>query len=196
MGNTVRLDTHAAATLRYIRSSMEGAMLLAVPGSAGIVLGSIALAAAGLCLAPELRKYWLGIWLSAALLGAVLGSVLIVRESSLRELRLLDTPLRKFALSLSPSLGAGLVMTAVHWYGGNLHAIPGTWLLLYGCALLTASTVTTRIIAVLGGLFVLIGLVTLLLPDEWHIVMLGAGFGGLHILFGFLIGRMGHGRKA
>jgi hypothetical protein len=196
MGDTVRLDSHAATTLRYIRSSMEGAMLLAVPGSAGIVLGSIALAAAGLCLAPELRKYWLGIWLSAALLGAVLGSVLIVRESSLRELRLLDTPLRKFALSLSPSLGAGLVMTAVHWYGGNLHAIPGTWLLLYGCALLTASTVTTRIIAVLGGLFVLIGLVTLLLPDEWHIVMLGAGFGGLHILFGFLIGRMGHGRKA
>ena len=196
MGDTVRLDSHAATTLRYIRSSMEGAMLLAVPGSAGIVLGSIALAAAGLCLAPELRKYWLGIWLSAALLGAVLGSVLIVRESSLRELRLLDTPLRKFALSLSPSLGAGLVMTAVHWFGGNLHAIPGTWLLLYGCALLTASTVTTRIIAVLGGLFFLIGLVTLLLPDEWHIVMLGAGFGGLHILFGFLIGRMGHGRKA
>ena len=105
MGDTVRLDSHAATTLRYIRSSMEGAMLLAVPGSAGIVLGSIALAAAGLCLAPELRKYWLGIWLSAALLGAVLGSVLIVRESSLRELRLLDTPLRKFALSLSPSLG-------------------------------------------------------------------------------------------
>jgi hypothetical protein len=174
---------------------MEGAMLLAVPGSAGIVLGTIALAAAGLCLAPDLHKYWLGIWLGAALLGAVLGSVLIVRESSLRELRLLDTPLRKFALSLSPSLGAGLVMTAVHWFGGNLHAIPGTWLLLYGCALLTASTVTTRIIAVLGGLFVLFGLLTLLLPDEWHIFMLGAGFGGLHILFGYLIGRMGHGRK-
>jgi hypothetical protein len=124
-----------------------------------------------------------------------LGSVLIVRESSLRELRLLDTPLRKFALSLSPSLVAGLVMTAVHWFGGNLHAIPGTWLLLYGCALLTASTVTTRIIAVLGGLFVLLGLLTLLLPDELHIFMLGAGFGGLHILFGFLIGGMGHGRK-
>jgi hypothetical protein len=195
MGDTVRLDSHAAATLRYIRSSMEGAVLLALPGSAGIVLGSIALAAAGLCLAPDLHKYWLGIWLSAALLGAVLGSVLIVRESSLRELRLLDTPLRKFALSLSPSLGAGLVMTAVHWYAGNPHAIPGTWLLLYGCALLTASTVTTRIIALLGGLFVLFGLATLLLADRWHIYMLGAGFGGLHILFGVLIGRMGHGRK-
>jgi hypothetical protein len=195
VGNAVRLDSHAAATLRYIRSSMEGAVLLAVPGSAGLVLGTIALAAAALCLTPALHKYWLGIWLSAALLGAVLGSVLIVRESSLRDLRLLNTPLRKFALCLSPSLGAGLVMTAVHWFGGNLHAIPGTWLLLYGCALLTASTATTRIIAVLGGLFIAFGLITLLLPDELHVFMLGAGFGGLHIIFGFLIGRMGHGRK-
>jgi hypothetical protein len=195
VGNTVRLDSHAAATLRYIRSSMEGAMVLAVPGSAGVVLGSIALLAAALCLVPELHKFWLGIWLGAALLGAVLGSILILRESSLRDLRLVGTPLLKFALCLSPSLGAGLVMTAVHWFGGNQHAIPGTWLLLYGCALLTASAATTRIIAALGGLFVLFGLTALLLPDDLQILMLGAGFGGLHIVFGFLIGRMGSGRK-
>lgn len=195
MGNTVRLDSHAAATLRYIRSSMEGAVLFAVPGSAGIVLGSIAIVATGLCLAPGLHKYWLGIWLCAALVGAVLGSVLILRESSLRDLRLVGTPLLKFALCLSPSLAAGLVMTAVHWSAGNQHAIPGTWLLLYGCALLTASTATTRIIAALGALFALFGLAALLLPDSLQILMLGAGFGGLHIVFGFLIGRIGHGRK-
>ncbi|HEY2464824.1 MAG TPA: hypothetical protein VGI32_12265 [Steroidobacteraceae bacterium] len=193
MGNTVRLDSHSAATLRYIRASMEGAVLLAVPGSAGLVLGTIALLAALLCLAPDLHKYWLAIWLSAALLGAVLGSILIVRESSLRDLRLLGTPLLKFALCLSPSLGAGLVMTAVHWFGGNQHAIPGTWLFLYGCALLTASAATTRVIAALGGLFVLFGLAALLLPDELQLLMLGAGFGGLHIIFGFLIGGRGRG---
>ena len=195
MGNTVRIDSHAAATLRYIRSSMEGAKLLALPGSAGVVLGTIALMAAALCLVPELHKYWVGIWLSAALLGAVLGSILIVRESSLRDLRLVGTPLLKFALCLSPSLGAGLVMTAVHWFGGNQHAIPGTWLLLYGCALLTASAATTRVIAALGALFVLFGLTALMLPDDLQILMLGAGFGGLHIVFGFLIGRMGSARK-
>lgn len=195
MSNTVHLDSHAAATLRYIRASMEGAVLLAVPGSAGLVLGTIALLAAALCLAPELHKYWLAVWLSAALLGAVLGSILIVRESSLRDLRLQGTPLLKFALCLSPSLGAGLVMTAVHWFGGNQHAIPGTWLLLYGCALLTASAATTRIIAVLGALFVLFGLAALLLPDALQLFMLGAGFGALHIVFGFLIGRRGRGSE-
>ena len=193
---TARLDSHAAATLRYIRSSMEGAVLLAVPGSAGIVLGSIALIAAALCLAPGLHRYWLGIWLGAALVGAVIGSILIVRESSLRDLRLAGTPLLKFALCLSPSLGAGLVMTAVHWFAGNLHAIPGTWLLLYGCALVAASAATTRVIATLGVFFILFGLLALLLPDDLQILMLGTGFGGLHIVFGFLIRRMSHGRQA
>jgi hypothetical protein len=193
---TARLDSHAAATLRYIRASMEGAVLLAVPGSAGIVLGSIALIAAVLCLAPGWHRYWLGIWLGAALVGTVIGSILIVRESSLRDLRLAGTPLLKFALCLSPSLGAGLVMTAVHWFAGNLHAIPGTWLLLYGCALVAASAATTRIIATLGVFFILFGLLALLLPDDLQILMLGAGFGGLHIVFGFLIRRMSHGREA
>jgi hypothetical protein len=195
VNTTERLDSHAAATLRYIRSSMEGAVLLAVPGSAGIVLGSIGLLAAALCVAPGLRRYWLGIWLGAALIGAILGSFLIVRESSLRDLRLAGTPLLKFALSLAPSLGAGLVMTAVHWYGGNQHAIPGTWLLLYGCALVAASAATTQVIAILGALFIMCGLLALLLPDELQIWMLGAGFGGLHIVFGFLIRRMSHGRE-
>jgi hypothetical protein len=191
----VRLDSHAAATLRYIRSSMEGAVSLAVPGSAGIVLGLIGLMAAALSLTPRLREYWLGIWLGAALVASTAGSILIVRESSLRNLRLAGTPLRKFALCLLPSIGAGLVMTAVHWSGGNVHAIPGTWLLMYGCALIAASAATTRLIASLGGMFALLGFVALLLPDNLQILALGAGFGGLHIIFGFIIRRTGHGRQ-
>ena len=38
-------------------------------------------------------------------------------------------------------------------------------------------------------------LAALLLPDDWQISMLGAGFGGLHIVFGFLIGRRERGRE-
>jgi hypothetical protein len=193
--NTVRLDSHAAGTLRYIRASMEGAVSLAVPGSAGIVLGIIGLITAAVTSTSTLHEHWLMIWLGAALLAGAAGSILIVRQSSLQCLRLVGTPLRRFALCLSPSLGAGVVMTAVHWSAGNVHAIPGTWLLLYGCALAAASSATTRMIAALGAMFILFGLVTLLLPDGLQILMLGAGFGGLHIVFGFLIGRVGHGRE-
>jgi hypothetical protein len=184
-----RLDSHAASTLRYIRESMEGAVSLAVPGSAGIALGVIALFTAAISSAPGLSNYWLEIWLAASLVGAGVGGTLVVRESSLRSLRLIGTPLRKFVLSLTPSLFAAVVMTAVHWASGNLHAIPGTWLLLYGCALIAASASTTRTIGVLGGCFALLGIIALLLPQRLQILLLAAGFGGLHIVFGFVIGR-------
>jgi hypothetical protein len=44
--NTVTLDSHAAATLRYIRESMEAAGTIALPGSAGVVMGLVGLTAA------------------------------------------------------------------------------------------------------------------------------------------------------
>jgi hypothetical protein len=89
----------------------------------------------------------------------------------------------------------GAVLTGVLWSYGNLNAIPGTWLLLYGCALIAASVPTTRTIGIMGGLFVGLGLLAFLLPDRLQILLLGIGFGGLHVLFGFLIGRMGHGSE-
>jgi hypothetical protein len=75
--------------------------------------------------------------------------------------------------------------------------IPGMWLLLYGCAVLSASTVTiagiSRLIAVMGALFVALGLITFIVPGAARTVMLGLGFGVLHIVFGILIGRSAHG---
>jgi hypothetical protein len=190
--NTVQIESHAAATLRYIRASMDGAASLAVPGSAGIAMGSIGLLAMALSSAPGLREHWLGIWLAAAAVAAGVGLPLITQPSSLRGLTLSGTPVRKFALCLLPSLFAGVVMTAVHWSYGNFHAIPGTWLLLYGCALISASVATMRTIAVMGAAFVALGLVALLLRSDFQVYVLGAGFGGLHILFGLLIGRDTH----
>ena len=192
--NTVRIDSHAAATLRYIRASMEAASSIAVPGSAGSAMGLVGLLAAVLSSTSGLREHWLGIWLLAAAVAASLGTALVARPSSLRGLTLSGTPIRKLALCLIPSMFAGAVMTAVHWTSGNLHAIPGTWLLLYGCALIAASVPTTRTIGVMGGLFAALGLLALLLPDNLQTLMLGMGFGGLHLLFGFLIGRAGDDR--
>ena len=190
--NTVRIESHAAATLRYIRASMDGAASVAVPGSAGIAMGGVGLLAMALSLAPSLREHWLAIWLVAAAVATGVGLPLITQPSSLRGLMLSGAPVRKFALCLLPALFAGMVLTGVHWSYGNLHAIPGTWLLLYGCALISASVATIRTVAVMGVLFVALGLIALLLRSELQVFALGAGFGGLHILFGILIGRHRH----
>jgi hypothetical protein len=86
-------------------------------------------------------------------------------------------------------------MTGVQWNEGTVHAIPGTWLLLYGCALISASVAATRMLAVMGGAFIGLGLLALLLPASVQTLMLGAGFGGLHVLFGVLIGRTSRDRQ-
>jgi hypothetical protein len=180
---TVQLDSHAAATLRYIRASMESAASLAVPGSTGMASGSVGLLAAIVSSIPAVRPHWLIVWLVAAVVAAVAGGVLLFRQA----------PIRRFAIGLLPSLFAGAVMTAVLWSSGNLQAIPGTWLLLYGCGLVAASTATAKSIGILGASFVAAGLLALVLPDSLQILMLGSGFGGLHLGFGYSVRRAGHG---
>jgi hypothetical protein len=192
---TVTLDSHAAATLRYIRASMEAAGTIAVPGSAGITMGAVGLGAAALASTAALRDYWLPVWLAAAVTAACAGGIIMARQASLQGSTLLGAPARKFALCLVPGLFAGAVLTAIHWKAGNLHAIPGTWLLSYGCALISTSAPTTRIVGVLGASFVALALLAFASPDSWQTTLLGAGFGGLHLTFGVLIGREGHGRS-
>src|ERR1700683_2300146 len=163
--NTVTIDAHAAATLRYIRASMERAGSLAVPGFAGVVMGLIGLGAACLAAMTTLRTHARLVWLAAAPLAALCGAIVMARQFALQG-SVWGATVRKLLLCLLPSLFAGGIITAVHWQAGNLHAIPGTWLLLYGCALISASAPTARIVAVLGALFVLLGLAALLLPDR------------------------------
>ncbi|MET0533482.1 MAG: hypothetical protein ABW171_04595 [Steroidobacter sp.] len=192
----VNLDMHAIATLRYIRASMDAASNVAVPGSAGIAMGFIGLATAALSLLPQLASHWISVWLAAAPISATVGGLLLARPASLSSFIATGTPGRKLALGLLPSLFAGAVMTAVLWSAEQMLAIPGTWLLLYGCALVSASVSTTMIVAWMGGCFAALGIVAFIAPAPFQIPLLGAGFGGLHILFGILIGRGAHGRES
>lgn len=192
--STVMIDSHALATLRYIRASMDAARTVAVPGSAGIAVGAIGLASAILS-AGALHPYWLSIWLGAAIAGATTGALLLAHPASARGFSLSGTPVRKVFLHLLPSLVAGAVLTAVLFRSANLHAIPGTWLLLYGCALLHASAVTTRLIAVLGGVFAGLAVLAFALPDSEQILLLGIGFGAVHIFYGAVMMRRNYGKN-
>jgi hypothetical protein len=194
--NTVQLDSHAAATLRYIRASMESAASLAVPGSTGIASGIVGLLAAIASFVPALRPHWLIIWLLAAVVAAGVGGALLLRQPSLGSLTVGGAPIRRFFIGLLPSLFAGAVMTWVLWTNAGERMIPGTWLLLYGCGLVAACAATARAIGILGASFIVTGLLALLLPQAWQIPMLGVGFGGLHVVFGYLTGRVAHGRES
>lgn len=193
-GAPVAIDSHALGTLNYIRSSIEAAGAFAVPGTAGIAMGAVGLAAAGLASLPALSVDWIWIWLAASVLAAGFGIVLIARHRADRGLTLYSGPARRFVLCLCPALLAGGVLTAVLWQAGESRLLPGMWLLLYGSAVLSATLLTARammrLIGVMGGLFVLWGAVAFELPMRWHNLVLGAGFGVLHLAFGLLIGRI------
>jgi hypothetical protein len=187
-GNTVALDAHALGTLRYIRASIDAASLLAVPGSAGVAMGSIGLLAAVLAARPALAEHWLGIWLAASLAAFVSGSALMVHQSVQSRTTLYRGPARRFLLCLCPPLCAGAVITLALWRHGATDMIPGVWLLLYGCGVAAASTQTIRLVGIMGILFALLGVCALALPPGFGNLFLGAGFGGLHLAFGILIG--------
>ncbi|HEY7640384.1 MAG TPA: hypothetical protein VH814_11710 [Steroidobacteraceae bacterium] len=194
--NTVQLDSHAAATLRYIRASMESAASLSVPGSTGIASGIVGLLAAVVSSLPTLRPHWLIVWLLAAAVATGVGGALLLRQASLGSLTIGGAPIRRFFIGLLPSLFAGAVMTWVLWANAGTGLIPGTWLLLYGCGLIAASAATARVIGILGCSFVAAGLLALVLPQAWQIPMLGVGFGGLHIVSGYQMGRASHDRES
>jgi hypothetical protein len=192
--NTVAMDSHALGTLNYIRASIDAAGAFAVPGTAGVAMGAVGLVAAGVASIPALAGHWLIIWLAAATVGAGLGVVLVARHRSGVGLPLYRGPARRFVLCLCPALLAGGVLTAVLLQVGEARLVPGAWLLLYGCAVLSATLMTApammRLIGAMGGLFVVCGAIAFEVPPRWHNVVLGAGFGLLHLVFGFLIGRI------
>jgi hypothetical protein len=190
------IESRALGTLAYIRASIESSSSMDVPGMAGIVMGIIGVLAAIVVSMPRWAAHWLGIWLAAAAIALVLGGALVARQTVRRGRASYLGPVRKFLLCLCPALFAGAVLTLVFGIGGMSNIIPGMWLLLYGCAVLSASTVTiaeiARLICIMGGLFVALGLTAFALPATVHTAMLGLGFGVLHIIFGFLIGRSTH----
>jgi hypothetical protein len=193
----VPIESRALGTLAFIRASIETSSSMDVPGMAGIVMGVIGLFAALVVSFPRWAPHWLSIWLVAAVVALLLGGALIARQIAHRGDTLYLGPTRKFLLCLCPALLAGAVLTFVLWSAGLLAPIPGMWLLLYGCAVLAASTVTiaevARLLWVMGALFVALGSAAFALPATMHTSLLGLGFGALHIVFGMLIGRVTHG---
>jgi hypothetical protein len=193
----VPIESRALGTLSYIRSSIDAASSLAVPGLAGIVMGVIGVAAAVLTYTPLLDSYWLPTWFSAGALGFILGGALLARHTTQRGRALLSAPFRKLLLCLLPSLFAGAVLTVMLLLTFRVELLSGTWLLLYGCAVISASTVTNArslpVVASMGAVFIALGVAAFILPPSTHTILLGVGFGGLHLVFGILIGRINHG---
>jgi len=179
-----------ADDLRFIRDTMErSAAFTAVSGWGTVLLGCTAIAAAAMS-ARQLTPFgWLRIWLAEGLLAVAIGLLACTWKATRRGLPLFSGPARKVALGLAPPLVAGAFLTFLLFRAGLVSALPATWLLLYGAGIMTGGAFSVPTVPVMGVCFMLLGGLAVLGPSAWGNWFLGAGFGGLHIIFGFLIAR-------
>jgi hypothetical protein len=190
----IPLHSHALDNLRYIRETMERAgSFTAVPGWGGVLMGVTALAAAGFASHAASPTIWLAIWLGEAVLAMCVGVLAMWRKARSAGSPLWSAPVRKFVFSFVPPLFAGAILTMALWQAGAVTSIPGLWLVLYGAGVITGGAFSVPAIPAMGVCFLIEGaLALLLLPGSsmvWADLWLGAGFGGLHILFGAIIAR-------
>ena len=179
-----------AADLRFIRDTMErSASFTAVPGWGQVILGLTALAAAALASRSSNPSQWLKIWLAEAILAALIAVISIRWKADRRGLPLFTGPGRRVALGLFPPLVAGALLTYLLERAGLNAALAPAWLLLYGAGIITGGAYSVSIVPVMGLCFMATGALAVVAPAAWANWFLAAGFGGLHIIFGFLIAR-------
>ncbi|MGE5645851.1 MAG: hypothetical protein ACM336_08680 [Acidobacteriota bacterium] len=176
--------------LRFIRQTMEKATAFtAVPGRGLVVVGITALLAALAARGHQAVRAWLAVWLGEAVVSFAIAGGATFRKARVSKLPLFSIPGKRFALSFTPPMVVGALLTAALWYYGLYAAIPGMWLLLYGTGIVTGGAFSVRVVPVMGLCFMAVGAAALFLPFEWRDWVMGAGFGGLHIVFGIVIAR-------
>ena len=194
------LHDRAIQDLSFIRRTMEGAASFTdVPGWGLALTGVTALIAAWVAAVQPTAIRWLAVWLVEALLGASLGTALMLRKMQLRSGPgpMLSVPARKFLLGFWPSVIAGAILTVSladrggMWQPGSRapEVLPGLWLLLYGVGVVTAGAFSVRAVPLMGIGFMFLGAMALLVPSLPGDLLLALGFGGLQIAFGAFIAR-------
>jgi hypothetical protein len=188
--STAQALPNVAEDLRFIRDTMERASAFtAVSGWGQVISGLTALGAAVVAARQASAFGWLRVWLAEGVVAVVIGLLACTWKANRRGLPLFSGPARKVALGLAPPLVAGAFLTFVLFRAGLEWALPAAWLLLYGAGIMTGGAYSVSIVPVMGLCFMLVGALAVLGPAGWGNWFLAAGFGGLHVVFGFLIAR-------
>ncbi|HKX05442.1 MAG TPA: hypothetical protein VJX71_23305 [Methylomirabilota bacterium] len=184
------LHARAMADLRFIRETMESASAFSAFSGWGLILiGGVATACGLVAARQPTHLGWLTAWVAAAGISALIGALSTARKTRSAQEPLIPGPARKFALSLAPAVVSGALLTAALERAEGFDLLAGMWLLLYGAGLVAAGAWSVRVVPVIGTAFMVLGAVGLLLPLPWGNWLLIAGFGGLHVAFGVIVGR-------
>jgi hypothetical protein len=181
---------HALSNLRYIREAMERATAFtSIPGWGGVAVGITAIIAAMLAGREGLSRRWLLIWLGEAVLAALIAGITMARKAARSEVSFSGAPARRFFISYFAPIVAGAVLTILLARHGFHAALPATWLLLYGASFISSGAYSIPVVPVMGICFMLLGIAACFVTFTVANILLGIGFGGLHVVFGWVIAR-------
>ena len=152
-------------------------------------MGVTALLAAWIAAQQATYAEWIAVWLGEAVLALGIGGVAMVRKAEATRTPLFTGAGKLFIRAFVPPVLAGAVLTAVFYRTGPVLSLPGLWLLLYGTAVTTAGAHSIRIVPLMGGSFMALGVAAFLAPAEWGNGFMAAGFGALQVGFGLVIAR-------
>jgi hypothetical protein len=186
----IGLHKQAMDNLRFIRNAMESAgSFTAVPGVGGMLMGATAIIAAFAAHLSESPRAWLAIWSGEAGLAVVIGLAFSWRKAVRNGTSLLSRAFRRFVLAMVPSVFVGAILTLVLYRAGNHSLLPALWLLLYGLGVSSGGAFSVRVVPMMGISFLAVGAVAAVAPASWADALMALGFGGLHMVFGFVIAR-------
>ena len=186
----VSLNERAIESLEFIRTTMaRSAPFTAVPGRGGMIMGAVGCVAAAIAARQPDDRAWLATWIGAAVVAAPIGFIAMHRKARRHGLSLWAANGRRFAQGFVPALAAGAVLTAAMVGMAWVELLPATWLLLYGAGVLAGSTASVGVLAWVGVAFMLLGTGAAVTLGAWRDLWLGAGFGGLQIVFGLIIAK-------
>ncbi|HEY0143386.1 MAG TPA: hypothetical protein VGF48_21010 [Thermoanaerobaculia bacterium] len=187
------IHEHALSNLRYIRDAMERATeFTSIPGWGGFWVGITAVGATilgHLQLGKDEPRNWLLIWLAEAVVAALIGGVSMFRKGRRLGVPFDSKPARRFFVSYLAPIISGAALTYVLGLTGRYDVLPAAWLLLYGTSFVSSGAFSIRVVPVMGVCFMLLGIAACFLSLPAGNVLLGVGFGGLHIIFGLIIAR-------
>jgi hypothetical protein len=184
------LHERAMDNLRYIRETMERATAFTgIPGWGEVAIGGTALVATVVAGSQTTFKGWVAVWLAEGLISLLIAGWSMDRKARAIGMPLMSGPGRKAVFSLSPPIVAGALLTIVLVRARLTSAIPGVWLLLYGTGVVTGGMFSVPAVPLMGLCFMLLGAVAVFVPPAYSDWFMGAGFGGLHLIFGVIIAR-------
>ena len=184
------IHEHALNNLRYIREAMERASAFtSIPGWGGVLVGVTGVVTAAVAHREGPTSRWLTIWLIEAVIAALIAGVTMTLKARRANVSFTGAPARRFFASYLAPIVAAAILTLFLARIAAFVAMPPAWLLLYGASFISSGAFSIRIVRAMGICFMVLGLAACFVPFVLANALLGAAFGGLHIIFGFIIAR-------